>query len=595
MAEPDTYPFSEERPEVEEENPDQDETLPFPDVPGEDTLVRFLSTEGYNPTFRRPQPNLEGKLPASKEAKAQVLLDLFGARIDVQLKGANKDLLENMSLVESKDPRKKGVVVHIRFRNQDVVISVGKTLRHAEETKTTGKYGERHKALREFLKLINTAKKEYFEQTAEGQVERAMSVEEAVSPQSLEGALKSVSQGLDERAIGVAEQVLEALRRDNQQVKDDVRKETTALRQKFDETMDKLAQRSDLNRLVEEVSGLSEEVGNYVQGANKALSTTLSDVSFDTRQVAEQVKRFDERLDEALESYDNNVERLQKDSISSFQASTKALGDQLKSFTEKVENMEQVARAQDEATKRVESSLNNVVHQVSSLPREFPSLSRVEEDLQQLLQLVQKREVETSVDESAERVENAADALDRGLLRLEKAIANRQDVQEALDGLESATRSLEAISRATKTTSRGDLNVSAQIVREVLGALRFRDNVTSETPNEFVEPLIESGETEIQTVTVRIDDEPDMTATLITTIVAVVRAAAKKVGSGISTLGKEITALGKKLGPILGPVLSLVGAIVKLGAKGVSWLAKNLWLLALLIVYFLVQEVRRKR
>ena len=76
-----------------------------------------------------------------------------------------------------------------------------------------------------------------------------------------------------------------------------------------------------------------------------------------------------------------------------------------------------------------------------------------------------------------------------------------------------------------------------------------------------------------------------MTATLITGIIASVRAAGKKVSKGLSAFGKGVSELGKKVYPVLAPLFSLVGNIIALGAKGVSWLAKNLWVLALFVTY----------
>ena len=81
-----------------------------------------------------------------------------------------------------------------------------------------------------------------------------------------------------------------------------------------------------------------------------------------------------------------------------------------------------------------------------------------------------------------------------------------------------------------------------------------------------------------------------MGATLIAAIIAAVRSTAKKVASGVSVFGKGIAALAKKMGLII----SLVGTIISLGAKGIVWLSKNFWLLALLIVYFLFQEFRKE-
>ena len=85
-----------------------------------------------------------------------------------------------------------------------------------------------------------------------------------------------------------------------------------------------------------------------------------------------------------------------------------------------------------------------------------------------------------------------------------------------------------------------------------------------------------------------------MAATLITSIIASVKAAARLGSKGVSALGKGIASIGKKLGPLLGPIFSLTGTAVSLIAKGASFLASNLWVLALFIVYILYKEATKR-
>ena len=85
-----------------------------------------------------------------------------------------------------------------------------------------------------------------------------------------------------------------------------------------------------------------------------------------------------------------------------------------------------------------------------------------------------------------------------------------------------------------------------------------------------------------------------MAATLITSIVASVKAVARLGVKGASAFGKGISAIGKKFGPILGPIFSLIGTAVSLAAKGAAFLANNLWVLALLIAYALYSEVSKR-
>ena len=86
-----------------------------------------------------------------------------------------------------------------------------------------------------------------------------------------------------------------------------------------------------------------------------------------------------------------------------------------------------------------------------------------------------------------------------------------------------------------------------------------------------------------------------MMASLITSVVALTRKAVKVGKTAVDKLSKAVKAIAKKLGPIMGPVFSLQGNIISLGAKGLGFLAENLWLFLLLILYAAYKEVRRKK
>ena len=62
----------------------------------------------------------------------------------------------------------------------------------------------------------------------------------------------------------------------------------------------------------------------------------------------------------------------------------------------------------------------------------------------------------------------------------------------------------------------------------------------------------------------------------------------------MSSFGKALVNIGEKLQPLFGPLFTFIGTLVSLGAKGVSFLAKNLWILALGFVYFLFSEAKEK-
>ena len=84
------------------------------------------------------------------------------------------------------------------------------------------------------------------------------------------------------------------------------------------------------------------------------------------------------------------------------------------------------------------------------------------------------------------------------------------------------------------------------------------------------------------------------TAGIPTTIIIAGRGAIR---SGARATGKFVSALAniaKKLAPAFGAVLNLIGSVLSLGAKGINWLANNLWSLALLLGYVAYNEVQQK-
>ena len=84
-------------------------------------------------------------------------------------------------------------------------------------------------------------------------------------------------------------------------------------------------------------------------------------------------------------------------------------------------------------------------------------------------------------------------------------------------------------------------------------------------------------------------------AGILTTILiagrGAIRSGARAVGSFASVLAK----IAKKLAPVFGAVLSIMGSVLSLGAKGLAWLANNLWSLALLLAYLAYEEIRKKK
>ncbi|CAB4027863.1 Hypothetical predicted protein [Paramuricea clavata] len=78
------------------------------------------------------------------------------------------------------------------------------------------------------------------------------------------------------------------------------------------------------------------------------------------------------------------------------------------------------------------------------------------------------------------------------------------------------------------------------------------------------------------------------TASLITALLIHARGAIVKTAKTTSKVAKALANLAKKAGPILVPILNAVATALSWGAKGIAWLASNLWVLAVaaaLIVY----------
>ena len=78
-------------------------------------------------------------------------------------------------------------------------------------------------------------------------------------------------------------------------------------------------------------------------------------------------------------------------------------------------------------------------------------------------------------------------------------------------------------------------------------------------------------------------------AGILTTIIIGVRNALKSGARAVGNLGKAIANIGKNFGALISSLLNLIGSILAWGAKGITFLAKNLWILTLAITYFLKQ------
>ena len=83
------------------------------------------------------------------------------------------------------------------------------------------------------------------------------------------------------------------------------------------------------------------------------------------------------------------------------------------------------------------------------------------------------------------------------------------------------------------------------------------------------------------------------TAGLITALLIHARGAIIGTAKATSKVAKALASLARKAGPILVPVLNAIATALSWGAKGVAWLASNLWVLAVaaaLLVYNYLQR-----
>ena len=81
-------------------------------------------------------------------------------------------------------------------------------------------------------------------------------------------------------------------------------------------------------------------------------------------------------------------------------------------------------------------------------------------------------------------------------------------------------------------------------------------------------------------------------AGIITTVVIAGRKAVKESAKGVGKVAKALFNLGKKLGPLIAPILNILATAVSWGVKGLEFLSKNLWLLVIILLWFLTKLPR---
>ena len=83
-------------------------------------------------------------------------------------------------------------------------------------------------------------------------------------------------------------------------------------------------------------------------------------------------------------------------------------------------------------------------------------------------------------------------------------------------------------------------------------------------------------------------------AGIVTTVVIAGRKAVKQAARATGKLAKALVNIGKKLGPLIAPLLNLMAQAITWGAKGLEFLSKNLWLIAVAFAWFLTRVIKNK-
>ena len=84
-------------------------------------------------------------------------------------------------------------------------------------------------------------------------------------------------------------------------------------------------------------------------------------------------------------------------------------------------------------------------------------------------------------------------------------------------------------------------------------------------------------------------------AGIATSVIIAGRKAVKATAKATGRLAKSLVNLGKKLGPLIAPLLNLMAQAISWGAKGIAFLAKNLWMIVIAFAWFLFEAYRSYR
>ena len=84
------------------------------------------------------------------------------------------------------------------------------------------------------------------------------------------------------------------------------------------------------------------------------------------------------------------------------------------------------------------------------------------------------------------------------------------------------------------------------------------------------------------------------TAGIMTTIIVSARKAILRGAQATGKFAKALCNLGKNSGSLIAPLLNIIAQVISLGAKGLTWLASNLWILVVVFTLYLVGEYRKR-
>ncbi|CAB4025256.1 Hypothetical predicted protein [Paramuricea clavata] len=83
-------------------------------------------------------------------------------------------------------------------------------------------------------------------------------------------------------------------------------------------------------------------------------------------------------------------------------------------------------------------------------------------------------------------------------------------------------------------------------------------------------------------------------AGIITTVVVAGKNTLISAAKGVGEVGKALGKIAKAALPVIVPILNMLATVLKWGVKGIEFLAKNLWILAILIAGYLYNYFKKK-